>query len=173
MRSFDYWYGNISCNIQFNSSEVRETLRRFIDLDLSVDQILKEVMPIVNLTRNEDLNYVRKYLESVISCYRNERKAAKDVTEILRSLNDYLQVIKRDVSNTLLFGLDKADYSNEEIEELNELLRSVKHFRDSFDLRYKYECIKEGGCENCVSYGLKGCKIKNHENRARLWGIMV
>lgn len=173
MRSLDYLFNNRIWNVNFNKGEVKKALSRYIDLDLSADQILDQVMPVVDTSHPSNLDYIKRDLKDIITCYQYDRKVFRDASEILRILNDSLQTVKRDVSNTLYFGLDKADYSESEIKALNEFQKAVNNFSERINLKNKFECLPTIDCKNCLSYGRNGCKVKNNEARARQWGLMT
>lgn len=168
MKTFDEIYANMRWNTDFNSMHIRELIKPCLDTEMTPQEIGDYVIKEVNVIDKVSLDHIRSCIESTVDSYRAQHEEVKDASRVLNSIYNRILSIKKDVSNTIFFGLDKVDYTDSELEALNRLNQALNEFE--LLLFYKVPPCRHK-CQICPINGKRGCKIENNPIRAREWGI--
>lgn len=152
--------------------QVLDSLQTAFYHNLPLEQIPEKVISDLNIIGSKD--EYRELTKSIVRQYVVKKKVITSINprKIIKAINEIINEVKRDLSNTAYFGLDKIRYSYEEIDILKDLYVALCNVREKFNPRKKLpECNND--CENCIVNGRAGCKIMNNPTRAINWGIHV
>ena len=168
MRTFDEIFDKMSWNTNFNIKQIKALVKNYLDRNYTPQEIGRYAVEEVNRIDEVSLNHIQSCIEQAVRIYQSQFEVTKNATDVLNNIYQRILSIKKNVSNTLFFGLDKVDYNDHELEALNKLNQALNEFE--FNLQDKIPACKRN-CARCKVNGKRGCKFENNPVRAREWGI--